>query len=124
MKSTFTCLLLASSFVVAGQTKQDYVRIVDKFVNLYNSRQTDSICTLFPDEKTTGIRCEWKGSDTDGTYDIYGNIIAHEYYDVDSDNRRMVMLFKLKFSKKGDVLLKAKLDTNHKFTIFLLEPFR
>jgi hypothetical protein len=117
-------LALVMPMIAFAQDKQDYVRQVDKFVNFYNKQQTDSICTLFPDERTTKIKCEWKEASNDGTYDIYGKITGYEYIGVDSSSLRKLTVYKVRFSKKGVVNMSVNLSANHKFTVFLLESAR
>lgn len=117
-------LALTTPMFAFAQNKQDYAPLVDKFVNYYNKQQTDSICTLFPDEKNTGIKCFWKGASTDGTYNIYGKITAYEYIGVEGTDLRKVTMYKVVFSKKGAMLMSFNVSENHKFMIFLLEPLR
>lgn len=116
-------LLLVAPVVAFAQSKQD-ARMVDKFVNYYNKQQTDSICTLFPDERSTGIKCFWKGASTDGTYDLYGKITAHEYMGVEGPDNRKVTMYKVVFSKKGTMVMSFNLDERNKFMIFRLEPLK
>lgn len=61
---------------------------------------------------------------TDGTYDIYGTITSYEYIGIDSSSLLKVTMYKVKFSRKGIVLMSVLLDANHKFTIFRLEHFQ
>lgn len=114
-------MALATPMVTFAQSEQDYAHLVDKFVKYYNKQQTDSICTLFPDEKSTGIKCFWKGASTDGTYNMYGKITAYEYMGADGPDGRKLTMYKVVFSKKGVMTMKFNVDENHKFMVFLLQ---
>lgn len=116
-------LLAALVPVIALAQNKDHVYLVDNFVNYYNSRQTNSICTLFPDENLTGIKCFWKGASTDGTYDIYGKITSYKYIGVDSSTAMYLTLYKMVFSKKGAMELSFTMNADKKFTAFRLKPF-
>lgn len=115
-------LALLTPMVAFAQSKQDYSHMVDKFVKYYNKQQTDSICTLFPDERTTGIKCFWKNASTDGTYDLHGKITAYEYIGEEGTGDREVTMYKVVFSKKGAMVMSLRMNSNHKFTIYLLYP--
>lgn len=119
--------LLFLTFVVPmiafAQNKQDYGSLVDKFVSYYNKKQTDNICTLFPDEKSTGIKCFWEGASTDGTYNIYGKITDYRYIGTEGPDNRKVTKYKVVFSKKGAMTMRFNVNKDHKFMMFLLEPF-
>lgn len=117
-------LALATPMFAFAQNKQDYVHLVDKFVNYYNKQQTDSICALFPDERNTGIKCFWKGASTDGTYDIYGKIKSYEYIGEEGSDLRKVTMYKVVFSKKGSMLMSFNVSEDRKFMVFLLEPLK
>lgn len=114
-------LALATPMFAFAQNEQDYARLVDKFVTYYNKQQTDSICTLFPDEKNTGIKCFWKGASTDGTYDMYGKIISYKYIGIDSSATRNLTQYKMVFSKKGATEMSFAMSADKKFTVFLLK---
>jgi hypothetical protein len=116
-------LAVLMPLVAFAQNDKDHAYLVDNFVNYYNNRQTDNICTLFPDENLTGIKCFWKGASTDGTYDIYGKIISYEYIGVDSSATRNLTQYKMVFSKKGAMELSFTMSADKKFTVFLLKRF-
>lgn len=122
MKKLFLLALITPMFAFA-QSEQEHAQLVDKFVKYYNKRQTDSICALFPDERTTGVKCFWKGASTDGTYDMYGKITAYEYIGVEGPDSRKVTTYKVVFSKMGAKAMKFSVDESNKFVIFLLQPF-
>lgn len=109
--------------VTFGQNNKDHASLVDNFVNYYNKQQTDIICSLFPDEHLTGIKCFWKGASTDGTYDIYGKIISYNYIGVDSSTTMNLTLYKIVFSKKGAMELSFTMNADKKFTAFRLKRF-
>jgi hypothetical protein len=119
-------LLFAVLMPVVGfaQNNKDHAHLVDDFVDYYNKQQTDRICTLFPDEKLTGIKCFWNGASTDGTYNIYGKIISYKYIGVDSLSTRNLTQYKMVFSKKGAMEMSFAMSADKKFTVFLLKPLR
>ncbi len=108
---------------VSAQNSKDHTYLVDNFVKYYNNRQTDLICTLFPDEHLTGIKCFWKNASTDGTYDRYGKIISYKYIGVDSSATRHLTQYKIAFSKQGAQQLSFTMNADKKFTVFLLKRF-
>lgn len=121
MKAILILFILAIPFSVDAQTELDHIKQVEKFVKFYNDRKTGSICSLFPNEKTTGIRCDWQYADKDRTYDIYGVITSFKFMGTEENNNRKVALFQLKSTSKGEILLSASLNSEKKFTIFLLK---
>lgn len=117
-------LALATPMFAFAQVEEEYIQLVNRFVKYYNRQQTDSICALFSDEKTTGVKCFWKGASTDGTYDIYGKITAYEYIGVEGPDTRKVATYKVVFSKKGAKAMTFSVDEANKFIVFLLQTYQ
>lgn len=120
MKSLLLLVLLVPVFASA-QGKQYHTRLVDQFVKYFNMQQSDSICTLFPDESTTGIKCFMKNAATDGTFDIHGKIKSYEYMGIDEVDPRKLIVYKMIFSKKGVMQLRFTVTKDHRFMVFLLD---
>lgn len=114
-------LLLCVPAAAMAQSRQDYIQQAAKFVQLFNQRKTDSICRMFPDEKSTGIKCFWQGSDTDGTYDMYGRITSCVFSELDTISAMRPAVFKVTFTKKGTKAMTLSMNAAHKFTVFRIE---
>lgn len=120
MKRLLLLALVITPMLAFAQDKQEYAYLVDKFVQYYNKQQTDSICTMFPDERISG-KCPWRDAPTNGTYDIHGKIKTYEYIGEEGAGDREVTIYKIVFSKKGVMEISFHVDENNKFTIFLLD---
>ncbi len=84
-------------FVTFSQTKEDYQKVMDRFVTFYNNDQTDSICTIFP-----GRDCFWaKVNPQLDTKKDYGKIVSYKYLGVVKNDPEHVTVFKIVSEKKG-----------------------
>lgn len=119
MKGLLLLLLMLPAMAVA-QTKEDYKNVMAKFVKYYNNNQIDSICTLFPDEKSSGKECFYKWAEGNGRsgLDEYGPITDYSYLGKDETDQEKVTVFKVDFSKKGTKAMSFTLDSNNKFGTF------
>lgn len=104
-----------------AQDEHDYADLMGKFVQYYNKQQSDSICTLFPNERTTGMKCPWKNAGTDGTYNMHGKIKTYKYIGKEGSGDRELTIYRVIFSKKGTMNLRFHVNENQHFTMFLLE---
>lgn len=116
-------LLLMLPAMATAQTKQDYKNVMAKFVKYYNNNQVDSICTLFPDEKSSGRECfyKWANAKAPGMLEEYGPITDYSYLGKDETDQETVTVFKVDFSKKGTKAMSFTLDSNNKFGTFRFE---
>lgn len=115
-------LTLLSPIVTFAQDKHKYDPVVGKFVKYFNMRQSDSICALLFDERTTGLRCAFRDAATDGSYEMHGKIKSFEYIGEEGEGDRRLTMYKVVTSKKGNMVLSFHMEENHKLSIFLLEP--
>lgn len=120
MKKLLLIAMITPMFAFA-QDEQDYAQLFGKFVQYYNKKQPDSICTLFPDVRTTGNKCPWAAFTTDGTFDVLGKLKTYKYFGKEGSGDREVTMYKAIFSKKGVQVVSFHVDGNQKFTIFLVE---
>ena len=121
MKCLLLLALLTPVFANA-QNEQKHTDLVDKFVKYYNKQQSDSICTLFPDERTNG-KCPWRDASTDGTYGMNGKITSYKYVGEEGSGERQVTIYKIVSSKKGDMQLSFHVNEYNQFTIFLMQDY-
>ena len=100
--------------VVLGQTLEDHNAVMKKFVEYYNTQQTDKICTLFPDKSDDhGFKCFWEHVKPKRLYKEYGTIHHYGYLGVEGD----VTIYKVVFSKFTKAL-SFNLDENLQFSTF------
>lgn len=116
----FLLLMLMLPAMAAAQTKEDYKNVMAKFVKYYNNNQVDSICTLFPDEKSSGRECfyKWANAKAPGMLEEYGPITDYSYLGKDETDHEKVTVFKVDFSKKGTKAMSFTLYSNNKFGTF------
>lgn len=119
----FLLLMLMLPAMAAAQTKEDYKNVMAKFVKYYNNNQIDSICTLFPDEKSSGKECFYKWAEGKGGSGLeeYGPITDYSYLGKDETDQEKVTVFKVDFSKKGTKAMSFTLGSNNKFGTFRFE---
>lgn len=119
MKAFLLLLLMLPAMAVA-QTKEDYKNVMAKFVKYYNNNQIDSICTLFPDEKSSGKECfyKWANAKAPGMLEEYGQITDYRYLGKDETDQEKVTVFKVDFSKKGTKAMSFTLGSDNKFGTF------
>ncbi|WP_162817855.1 hypothetical protein U0035_20740 [Niabella yanshanensis] len=75
-----------------------------RFVNYYNARSSDKICSLFPPPKNEEENCFWnslKPDEEKSIYDEFGAIKKYEYLGVDTTDPEKVIVFKVLFANKG-----------------------
>ena len=119
MKCYIVLLLLVTPFITSAQTNARVDKQMRQFVNFYNKKHTDNICSLFPKEQIEEYDCFWKWAEHKlDAYSEYGKIKSFVYAGVDTSDPEGISVFKVVYEKAGTKAMSFTLGEENKFGTF------
>ncbi len=114
------CLLPA---FVSAQSQSDYVLVFEKFVEHYNSRNTDYLCTLTASMDPYG-KCMWKSLfPYEEPVETTGKILSYKYLGLDKADTSHGHAFQVVFEHMGEQTIKIQLRDASSWSLYTRLPY-